>query len=438
MQVSLYPLAHENEKNATRVEIEQGNAGVTGLTPKTITISTENPIAAIVSAVQTHGKGRKFFIPAGTVPNEKVRELADKLLDSGYSPWNMKTEKKEIEKTIVVIDNQVMDSVTFEELTALNIARSVVRDLVIMPSNEFSPASASGIIEQYLSDRNIKNVTVDEVQDYSMGCLMAVGNGSYNEPRIVTLKYTGVPGGRNDISFVGKGITFDSGGVNIKPSNGLWKMKGDMAGAATAVGAVIYAAILNKPVNVTAYLALAENVVDSDSINPGDIVKAYNGKTVEIVDTDAEGRLVLADALAYAQDSDNLSKYTIDIATLTGAMVSALGNVYTGLFTEDEKLAKKLLKAGERSNDLAWRMPINGYEKALESKVADYQNLAVGMGAGASTAAMFLKQFAPPTGWAHLDIAGSYVDGSGNPCGRPLGLLAEFINQVSKKNKSKD
>ncbi len=438
MQVSLYPLAHENEKNATRVEIEQGNAGVTGLTPKTITISTENPIAAIVSAVQTHGSGRKFFIPAGTVPNEKVRELADKLLDSGYSPWNMKTEKKEIEKTIVVIDNQVMDSATFEELTALNIARSFVRDLVIMPSNEFSPASASGIIEQYLSDRNIKNVTVDEVQDYSMGCLMAVGNGSYNEPRIVTLKYKGVPGGQNDISFVGKGITFDSGGVNIKPSNGLWKMKGDMAGAATAVGAVIYAAILNKPVNVTAYLALAENVVDSDSMQPGDVVKAYNGKTVEIVDTDAEGRLVLADALAYAQDSDNLSKYTIDIATLTGAMVSALGNVYTGLFTEDEKLAKKLLKAGERSNDLAWRMPINGYEKALESKVADYQNLAVGMGAGASTAAMFLKQFAPATGWAHLDIAGSYVDGSGNPCGRPLGLLAEFINQVSKKNKNKD
>lgn len=266
---------------------------------------------------------------------------------------------------------------------------------------------------------------------------MAVGNGSYNEPRIVTLKYKGVPGGQNDISFVGKGITFDSGGVNMKPSNGLWKMKGDMAGAATAVGAVIYAAILNKPVNVTAYLALAENVVDSDSINPGDIVKAYNGKTVEIVDTDAEGRLVLADALAYAQDSDNLSKYTIDIATLTGAMVSALGNVYTGLFTEDEKLARKLLKAGKRSNDLAWRMPINGYEKALESKVADYQNLAVGMGAGASTAAMFLKQFAPATGWAHLDIAGSYVDGSGNPCGRPVGLLAEFINQVSKKNKNK-
>lgn len=443
MQVSLYPRSLDAvqrgaEKNVTVITIVPGNAGVTGLTSKKITISTDDPVSAIVGAVQAHGKGRKFFVPAGTVPDGKVRELVDKLLDSGYTPWNLKTEKKETDTTIVVIDDSVLDNSTFEELRALNIARSFVRDLVTMSSNEFCPSSAANIIERFLADRQIMNISVDEIQDCAMGCLNAVGNGSVDEPRIVTLKYTGVLSGQTDISFVGKGITFDSGGMNIKPSNGLWQMKGDMAGAATAAGAVIYAAILNKPIDITAYLALAENAIDAGSINPGDVVRAYNGKTVEVVDTDAEGRLVLADTLSYVQEPDNKSKYTIDIATLTGSMVSALGNVYTGLFTDDEKLARKLLKAGEKSNDLAWRMPIKGYEKALDSKVADYQNLAIGMGAGASTAAMFLKKFAPDTGWAHLDIAGTYVDGSGNPCGRPLGLLAEFINQVSKKNKSKD
>ena len=254
----------------------------------------------------------------------------------------------------------------------------------------------------------ITPVVLDEKQLKKAGLnlLCAVGQGAANPPRLVVLPY--MKGGKNQktIALVGKGITFDSGGLNLKPSGYLEDMKHDMAGAAAVLGAIKAIASLKLKVNVIGVMACAENAIGSKSVKPGDIITAYNGKTVEILNTDAEGRLILADALSYTEDKYK-PDYMVDIATLTGAVSIALGNQYAGLMTQDKDLQEIILKASEETDERLWPLPLNEhYMDEMKSDVADLKNIGEGRNAGTIRGGVFLSSFIRKSRWAHLDIAG--------------------------------
>ena len=294
-------------------------------------------------------------------------------------------------------------------------ARAVVdgvvlaRDLISTPSNIKDP--------QFFVDRvreafkGVANVSIEvlgapEMQKLGMGMLLGVGQGSSKPPRLLVVRYRGA-GEASPVAFVGKGITFDSGGISIKPGDGMWRMRYDMSGAAASVGAVLTAAKRGAKANVIGVAALAENMPDGGAIRPGDVLTSMSGKTVEVLNTDAEGRLVLGDALWYVQERDKPAK-VVTIATLTGAVRTALGDDYAGLFANDEALAGQVQKAATQADEAVWRLPIHPttYDD-IKSDVADVKNVVEGGGtAGASIGAAFIGEWVKPgQAWAHLDIA---------------------------------
>ena len=265
-----------------------------------------------------------------------------------------------------------------------------------------------------------------------MGAMLAVGRGSAFPPRMVKLSYRGA-GDAPVLALVGKGVTFDSGGYSIKSTEGMLSMKADMAGAATALGIVCAASRLKLKANVSVYLGLVENMVSGDAYRLGDVLTARNGVTIEVQNTDAEGRLVLADVLSYAVD-DGASRI-IDFATLTGACVVALGEEVTGVFPNDQSLANSINTAAEASGEYFWQMPMHShFSKLLKSSVADCRNVGPRWG-GAITAAKFLEKFVGDTPWAHLDIAGpSWADSScawqdAGATAAALRTIVEFLRQ---------
>ncbi|MGB7977869.1 MAG: leucyl aminopeptidase [Chlamydiales bacterium] len=253
----------------------------------------------------------------------------------------------------------------------------------------------------------IKTVIFDKkrLEAEKMGLILAVNRASSLDPYLVQVSYKGCPKSDEQVVLVGKGITYDTGGLSIKPTDGMLDMKCDMAGAATVLSAVRIAAVLGLKVNVTALMPLTENCIGSKSYKLGDVYRAYSGKTIEINNTDAEGRLVLADAIAYA--AQNLKPgCIIDVATLTGSCVVALGDGISGLFSNDDGLAEQLAESSERTDELIWRFPMHSdYKESLKSEIADMKNSG-GREAGAIKAALFLQEFAGTVPWAHLDIAG--------------------------------
>ena len=263
------------------------------------------------------------------------------------------------------------------------------------------------------------------------GAFMAVSRGSNEEGRLVLIEYRGVPNQKGiSVALIGKGITFDSGGISIKPAAGMDEMKFDMCGAATVMGVMRTLIRAELPINVVGVLACAENMPSGNATRPGDIVTTLSGKTVEILNTDAEGRLVLCDALTYTQQQYH-PDIVIDIATLTGACVVALGKVTSGLFSSDDALADELLEAGRLTHDTAWRLPLAAdYQELLDSPAADIANIG-GPTAGAITAACFLSRFVEGSRWAHLDIAGTaWLSGTKKGAtGRPVPLLTEFLKR---------
>jgi leucyl aminopeptidase len=282
--------------------------------------------------------------------------------------------------------------------------------------------------------KDVKTVVFDKkrIEKEGMGLILAVNRGSSIEPAFVEVSYHGDPEEKTRTVLVGKGILYDTGGLSIKPTEGMLSMKCDMAGAATVLGAVKVAAELGLKVNVTALMPLTENCIDAGSYKVGDVYTSYLGKTVEITNTDAEGRLVLADAIAYAVK--NLKPNTIiDLATLTGACVVALGDDISGLFCGHDELAEELLEASEVTDELIWQLPLHAdYFEAYKSEIADMVNSS-GRDAGAIKAALFLKEFAGDIPWAHLDIAGpAYLPKpkhyhSMKGTGHGLRLLVEFL-----------
>ena len=240
-----------------------------------------------------------------------------------------------------------------------------------------------------------------------MGALLGVAQGTRQPPKLIILNYKGSDSTDTDIALLGKGITFDSGGISIKPSEGMGEMKGDMAGGAAVMAAISAIAQLKPRINVTAFIPATENLPDGNALKPGNIISAMNGKTIEIISTDAEGRLVLADALLYAAKLG--AKSLVDIATLTGACRVALGDIYTGAFTNNQELVDKIIAAGKEAGELIWQMPMHEqYMELNKSDVADIKNVG-GRYGGAITAAQFLAEFAGDTPWVHLDIAGTSV-----------------------------
>ena len=313
---------------------------------------------------------------------------------------------------------------------AIGQGASLARELGNLPGNVCTPS--------YLADRahvlgkaaGLKVQVFDEkaIAKMGMGSFLSVARGSAEPPRFIVLRYQGA--GKTDapVALVGKGVTFDTGGISIKPSGEMDEMKYDMCGAAAVLGTLKAVAQLKLPINVVGVIPATENMPGGKATKPGDIVTSMSGQTIEILNTDAEGRLILCDALTYTRDKIK-PVVTIDIATLTGACVIALGHVASGLYSNDDKLASEILAAGHNAWDRAWHMPLwDDYQQQLSSNFADMANIG-GRPAGSVTAACFLSRFTRDMKWAHLDIAGTaWVSGKAKGAtGRPVGLLTEFL-----------
>jgi leucyl aminopeptidase len=285
----------------------------------------------------------------------------------------------------------------------------LTRDLVSEPPNYLNPQMFVNEIKK-LSKLGLKVEVFDhsKMKKIGMNALLGVAQGSKNFPYFVTIKWKpNNSKNKKPLSFIGKGVCFDTGGISLKPAKFMEDMKYDMAGAGAVVGLMKTLALRKSKSYVIGTVALVENMPGGSAQRPGDIVKSYSGKTIEVLNTDAEGRLILADAIYYIDEQYN-PEFIIDLATLTGAIVVSLGNEYAGLFSNDDKLSEKLINVGEIENEKLWRFPLHkNYDKLMDSKIADIQNINYSGGAGSITAAQFLQRFLKnKTSWAHLDIAG--------------------------------
>jgi leucyl aminopeptidase len=307
----------------------------------------------------------------------------------------------------------------------------LARDLGNRPANVCTPThlaeTAKGIAERY-DNMQVKILEERDIKRLGMGAFLSVTAGSKEPPKLIVLQYRGADRKSAPIALCGKGITFDSGGISLKPPPKMDEMKYDMCGAAGVLGTMQALGTLQPALNAVAVVPTCENMPGGRATRPGDIVTSMSGQTVEILNTDAEGRLILSDALHYACEQFK-PRYLLDVATLTGSCVVALGSLYSALFTKDDVLAEQLLAAGARSRDAAWRMPVDAeYGESLKSNFADFANAGAREG-GASIAAQFLSRFVGDARWAHLDIAGVAWHSNANKgaTGRPVPLLVDFL-----------
>ncbi len=352
-------------------------------------------------------------------------------------------KKKEKELRIQVLSLMVTDvSKAEKEFAPLKILAEntfFLRDLVSEPANILHPEKYAEICKTLKKDGvEVQVLGEAEMKKLGMGSLLGVGQGSEKESQLVVLKWNGGKKGEAPLAFVGKGVTFDTGGISIKPANNMEDMKTDMAGSAVVVGLLRNLAQRKAKVNVVGVVGLVENMPSGTAQRPGDVVRSMSGQTIEVINTDAEGRLVLADALHYTNTKFK-PKFIIDLATLTGAITVALADVYAGLFSNDDDLSKKLESCGISSGERVWRMPLGEeYDDMINSDIADMKNVGAGRGAGATTAAQFLKRFVGETKWAHLDIAGVAWKGKGDAMavkgatGYGLRLLNELVKTYEK------
>jgi len=341
-------------------------------------------------------------------------------------------------------DNDPLESLSFsggnELLSALVEARGMAKgylrskELGNLPPNICNPvflAETAHEIANSYENVSVEILDEDEMAELKMSALLAVGRGSVNGSRLIVLNYQGQDDNSRPVVLVGKGITFDTGGISLKPGLHMEQMKFDMGGAASVIGAFEACADMQLPINVVCVVAAAENMPDGNAYRPGDVLTSMSGKTIEVLNTDAEGRLVLCDALTYSQRFNPTT--LIDVATLTGACVIALGHHASAIMSKHDDLAEELIDAGQTALDRGWRLPLwDDYQPQIKSSFADMKNVG-GMAAGSITAGCFLSRFTTDQRWAHIDCAGStwiWGDDKGST-GRPAGLLAQFlINQA--------
>jgi len=358
-------------------------------------------------------------------------------------------KKNSLKEVTLVLDTAAAAKKDFADMQAIIEGVFLTRDLVWEPANELYPESFAKRIKKELSPLGVKVKIVNEAQMRKLGMntFLSVGQGSRRESQMVIMEWNGDKAAKKNskpLALVGKGITFDTGGISLKPGAGMWDMKWDMGGAGAVVGAMKAIAGRKAKANVVAAVALAENMPDGDATRPGDIVKSLSGQTVEILNTDAEGRLVLSDTLTYMQRNFK-PELVIDLATLTGAILVALGHEYAGAFGNDDKSIKELMCAGEGVGDKVWHMPMTDiWDKQLDSECADIRNISFEKYAGSATAAAFLSRFIEDgQKWVHLDIAGMAWKPKASDS-RPKGatgfgvrLLDQFVRQTIEEKTAK-
>jgi leucyl aminopeptidase len=354
--------------------------------------------------------------------------------------FNIYKSKKEKKLFLVNIIGKKSKLTLKNELKfkALEEATFFTRDLVSEPGNILHPdeyAKRLSSLKKYGLKINVYDK--NKLKKLGMNALLGVGQGSIRGSYLVTMEWNGAKNNSNPLAFVGKGVCFDTGGYSLKPAKFMEDMTYDMAGSATVVGLMMNLALRKAKINAVGVVGLVENMISGNAQRPGDIVKSYSGKTIEILNTDAEGRLVLADALTFTEKKFK-PKFMIDLATLTGAIIVSLGSEYAGLFSNNEKLSKQLLTAGEKVNEKLWRMPLHkNYDKLINSKNADMQNINYVGGAGSTTAAQFLQRFIlNKTPWAHLDIAGMAFSKYGGALnsGGATGYGVRLLNKLIEDN----
>lgn len=372
-----------------------------------------------------------------------VRQTVLGMRDAFYRFDELKTQKKApppaLETVTIALARGALVEAerAMEEAVATADGAALARTLGNLPPNVCTPTrlaeEARKLARQY--KLGIQVLERRDMEKLGMGALLAVTKGSHQPPKLIVLRYTGAAKSRKPIVLVGKGITFDTGGISLKPAPEMDEMKFDMSGAASVLGAVRALAGMKAPVNVIGVVPACENMPGGNATKPGDIVTSLSGQTVEILNTDAEGRLILCDALTYIQRYE--PDVVIDIATLTGACVIALGHVATGLFANDQRLADAIREAGDDAWDRVWQMPLwDDYQEQLKSNFSDMANIG-GRPAGSVTAACFLSRFAKKLRWAHLDIAGTAWKSGRDKgsTGRPVPLLVRFALRHSREGR---
>ena len=380
--------------------------------------------------------------------NVKNKKLSNEELISEFLyGYNLKSysfekykSKKKTDTSIkidVCVDKTDKFKKEFQSFSSVKDGVFLARDLVSEPPNELNPKHyTEEILKLTKLGLKIEVFGEKDLKKMGMNSLLGVGQGSSNETFLVTIKWNGKKEKGKPLCFVGKGVCFDTGGISLKPARFMEEMKYDMGGSAVVVGLMKTLALRKAKVNAVGVVGLVENMPGSNAQRPGDIVKSYSGKTIEVLNTDAEGRLVLADALAYAE-KEFKPKFIIDLATLTGAIIIALGEEYAGLFSNDDKLSEQLFKIGNTINEKVWRLPLHkNYDKLMNSKYADVQNINYAGGAGSITAAQFLQRFVnKEIPWVHLDIAGMAFSkkaasiNSGGATGFGVRLLNDLIRK---------
>ncbi|MES2719789.1 MAG: leucyl aminopeptidase [Pseudomonadota bacterium] len=373
---------------------------------------------------------------AGSSLSSRVSDLARFALEASYRFDNYKSKKPEAGDLLAKLSFAIADKAELKAAKdaliwgqCIGTGQSFARDLGNQPPNVAYPGYLAEMARALGDDGSVSVEVLGEAEMHKLGmhCLLSVSAGSAHEAQLVTMTYNGGKAKDAPVVLVGKGITFDTGGISLKPGAGMDEMKYDMCGAASVLGVMAAIKLAKLKLNVVGVIACAENMPSGTATRPGDIVKTMSGQTVEILNTDAEGRLVLCDALTYVERFKPAA--VVDIATLTGACVVALGKVASGLFSPQDALADELLAAGQRVDDRAWRMPVwDDYQELLDSPFADIANIG-GPTAGSITAACYLARFTKAYPWAHLDIAGTaWLSGAQKgSTGRPVPLLLEFL-----------
>jgi leucyl aminopeptidase len=369
--------------------------------------------AAVVDRLEAIGGARPRRVDPDRPlpPHAQARAIVEGTVLGSYDPGRWKSEQKQskpVEK--VVLSTTSPDGLADTAAGAARVSKWVnaARDLANSPPNELTPESLATRTAELAGPRvQVETLEPPQIDELGMGALSAVGRASANGPRLIVLRYEPAQPARTDVvlGLVGKAITFDAGGISLKPALKMEDMKGDMAGGAAVIAGTAAVAELELPVRVLGVVAAAENLVSGTSFRPGDILRAANGKTIEITNTDAEGRLVLADAMWYARREG--ATHLLDLATLTGAMVFALGDLYAGVFANDERWLQQILSAANASGDHAWPFPLHPrYRRYVDSTYADLKNSSDLREAGPVLAAEFLQEFAGEGPWAHIDMAG--------------------------------
>ena len=391
------------------------------------------------SALNSKAKSIHIFLPSIKVTNRdenwNFKMLAKTIESNSYKYFfkGKKSQSKNHLKKVSVVCSQISNLTAsknaLKEGQIIGVGVNTSKELANTPANICTPsflAAQAKSLSKAFPHIKTKVLGEKEMKKIGMDCLLSVGQGSVQESKFIIMQYLGGAKNKKPNVIVGKGITFDTGGISIKPSPAMDEMKYDMSGSASVIGTMRAIAELRPRSNIIGVIAAAENMPSSTATKPGDVVKTLSGQTVEILNTDAEGRLVLCDALTYVERFNPAS--VIDIATLTGACVVALGHEATGLLSNDQNLADNILKSGEASCDRAWQLPLwDVYQKDLDSRYADIAN--IGGRAGTITAACFLSRFTKKYKWAHLDIAGTAYGGKigKTSSGRPVSLLTEYL-----------